>query len=1152
MPDLRKGSAGGKAPPHGATHARTVAALWTRRIGYRLFRLTGELTAIVLGAAFIWFYTLNALLAQKTLDVSFVKPNASLWFAQAFKGRAATMGDLTLSWHPEMSGIVLDARNIIVTDARKAPLQNFSQLQATFDFDDVITGYARPKAVKVTGGALTWLRGDDGAVVAGLGTPETVGRFGTFISEADASQSSRQPFTMSGLRALSIQNTDVFVRDAQTGLDFKLADTDLTLTDEGEKFHVIAEGKATSGDDESPVDIDLRFSSDFEDFDLAFHASDFNGAKFAPKADMLAALKRVNAPADIRLDMSATRAGGLKKVTLNVNMGAGEIDTGSRQNALKAFVLSADYDPEVQSLRADVIKLQSSLLSLEGQAEFGQIGRPATGFMVGPVTFKTALTDVHIDAGARLDAPLHMRALNASGQLDRVSRTLDLEAITIDFSDFRLNASTSIMGKPGGGLSAVSGRGRVAGAMDAKQLLSLWPAQFAAGARRWIDRAVLAGQIENIKFDLKVSESAFSGAPLRDDDLSLTFNVANADVRYISTMSPYTGVSGSGVLRGNSFEITTQSGDVGGLEVERAHVDIPRLNPRGGDFTIDVAGRGNVQNMLSLIDQEPFEFPKRYGIDPKDFSGNGAINLTITRPLLEFFDAKRIRYAVDGNFTEVAVPFEFGGHKLEKGDLALRAGKDGMHLKGPVNLGPWRADMVWEENFAAVAPTVYRLAGPMNRETFDGFGLGLREYFGGEIEVIVDALGTGLSISESSLKADLTSADIRIGEYWSKDAGIAADMTASLSRSEDGAIDVNAMKVTAPGLSIAGRLALGPNMQLSDFILDEAKIDGFVDGRVAVKPNADKTAFDVKASGGFLDISPFVSQAVTSQASSLSLPMNLSVDVDRLALNEMLILNDAALRIDHNGIGTRAAQITGLMPDGLFRAVLTPKPEQDGRSLVIDIPNASVAVAAFLKSNNIRGGRLNIAADLPNVGDEGPLVGEIKIEDVVLVRAPILAQMLSLASLKGLTDTMGGAGLEFREVSIPFSYEGGDFSVRDGRASGPALGLTGSGDISFPDKVVDFDGVLVPAYTANSVLESIPVIGDIFVGKKGEGIFALSYVVRGPFSATQVGVNPLSALTPGFLRRIFDTQRDDLSGASETETPQTQPLLEPPNPDGPR
>jgi len=139
-----------------------------------------------------------------------------------------------------------------------------------------------------------------------------------------------------------------------------------------------------------------------------------------------------------------------------------------------------------------------------------------------------------------------------------------------------------------------------------------------------------------------------------------------------------------------------------------------------------------------------------------------------------------------------------------------------------------------------------------------------------------------------------------------------------------------------------------------------------------------------------------------------------------------------------------------------------------------------------------------------------------------------LAQMLSIASLQGLFNTLGGEGLQFDNFVVPFALTDGALQIRDARVSGPGLGMTGAGEIRFSDRALDLDGALVPAYTANSILGDIPVIGDIFVGKKGEGIFALSYTVKGPFDKTQVIVNPLSALTPGFLRGIFRTKREKL------------------------
>ena len=122
---------------------------------------------------------------------------------------------------------------------------------------------------------------------------------------------------------------------------------------------------------------------------------------------------------------------------------------------------------------------------------------------------------------------------------------------------------------------------------------------------------------------------------------------------------------------------------------------------------------------------------------------------------------------------------------------------------------------------------------------------------------------------------------------------------------------------------------------------------------------------------------------------------------------------------------------------------------------------------------------------------------------------------------------------------------GDEIAVRDARLYGPALGMTGDGDINLDLRVMDFDGTLVPSYTANSLLGGIPVLGDLFTSEKKGGLIALTYTVSGPFEQTQIAINPLSALTPGFLRGIFKNERDALP---ESEREKIEDIAPPPQP----
>ncbi len=106
-------------------------------------------------------------------------------------------------------------------------------------------------------------------------------------------------------------------------------------------------------------------------------------------------------------------------------------------------------------------------------------------------------------------------------------------------------------------------------------------------------------------------------------------------------------------------------------------------------------------------------------------------------------------------------------------------------------------------------------------------------------------------------------------------------------------------------------------------------------------------------------------------------------------------------------------------------------------------------------------------------------------------------------------------------MSVPFSARAKLVSIRDGRAGG-SIGMTFAGMVDRKAERVDLTGSLVPLYGLNSLLGSVPILGDLLVSKKGEGVFGLTYAMKGNLNEPVLTVNPLSVLTPGIFRRIFE------------------------------
>ena len=93
---------------------------------------------------------------------------------------------------------------------------------------------------------------------------------------------------------------------------------------------------------------------------------------------------------------------------------------------------------------------------------------------------------------------------------------------------------------------------------------------------------------------------------------------------------------------------------------------------------------------------------------------------------------------------------------------------------------------------------------------------------------------------------------------------------------------------------------------------------------------------------------------------------------------------------------------------------------------------------------------------------------------------------------------------------------------------------------------MDFEGTLIPAYSLNSILSRIPLLGAVLNGgEKGGGIFAATYTYRGNVATAEPSVNPLAALAPGFLRHIFDifksSPRDRAKPDGEASDRQAEP-----------
>ncbi len=185
-------------------------------------------------------------------------------------------------------------------------------------------------------------------------------------------------------------------------------------------------------------------------------------------------------------------------------------------------------------------------------------------------------------------------------------------------------------------------------------------------------------------------------------------------------------------------------------------------------------------------------------------------------------------------------------------------------------------------------------------------------------------------------------------------------------------------------------------------------------------------------------------------------------------------------------------------------------------TLFLDEADTMVNRYEFIKG--FKGGSLDFYSTKQN----NETLGKIKIYDFKLKELPALTKLLTLASLQGIADIVSGEGISFDEFEMTFKNNQKILTIEEIYAIGPAISILLKGYVE-KNKLISLRGTLVPATTINKVIGSIPILGDILVGSKtGEGVFGVSFKIKGPPKKLETTVNPIKTLTPRFITRTLE------------------------------
>ena len=249
-----------------------------------------------------------------------------------------------------------------------------------------------------------------------------------------------------------------------------------------------------------------------------------------------------------------------------------------------------------------------------------------------------------------------------------------------------------------------------------------------------------------------------------------------------------------------------------------------------------------------------------------------------------------------------------------------------------------------------------------------------------------------------------------------------------------------------------------------------------------------------------------------------NLNTNLDIMLNRVVLDENNYLENFNGNVEFNNNKITSANLISTFPNKEKFSFVIKTYENNEKITTLYSDNAEPFVKKFKFIKGFEGGII----DFFSINKNDVSKSKIKIFKFKVKEVPALATLLSLASLQGIADLMTGEGIRFEEFDMRFSNENDLMKIDEIYAIGPAISILSSGYIE-KNNLVSLRGTLVPATTLNKVIGSIPFLGKILVGKKtGEGVFGVSYKIKGPPKDLKTTVNPVKTLTPRFITRTLE------------------------------
>ena len=657
-------------------------------------------------------------------------------------------------------------------------------------------------------------------------------------------------------------------------------------------------------------------------------------------------------------------------------------------------------------------------------------------------------------------------------------------------------------------------------AVHAAQLAQYWPAPLLHLTRSWVVKHITAGTARDAAFTFGLTAPGDLSS-LKLASVTGGFAGNGLTLYWLDGGMPITGLDGQFTMPDiDNIMITASAGQVGQVIMRQGSMAISGTAHKDQTGLLRVKLSGTLPDVLTVLDAPPLSLLRHAPPVLAGATGQAEGDLTATIPFKQKLHFDEVRLAVTAKLHDVALPSLLPPLGARQGEVELQTDGHELHLAATAEFAGEPASLTLAESFAGAGNETLTLNGAAGPRIWHWLGVDtateLNAPAGGTAPFVVHITGTVTGAQTALLQADLTPAALGLPVFgWRKPAGVKGSFALAADLYNGVFVAARNFAMQAPGMNVTG-VQQGGGLVVSTLAIGRSRASGTL-----TPPRAAGGAWVAQFSGPVLDIRrPKSNAAPASGPAAPPAAPSGPAWTAQLHFTQLYLAAAPApaaqnFSLDAAGRGSAVLSAQG-QAAGLDFSIV-PKPA--GRSaLTLHSTDAGFLLRVLGDYDHMEAGKLMLTAEF---GAGQPATGTATLLEARFVNAPDVTKFLQALTLYGLADAASGPGLKISRAAIPFALQYGVLTLKGARAYSSSLGFTASGTLDLANNNCDLDTTIVPLYALNALPGKIPLLGRLFSAEKGGGLLAMRARITGPVGHAEVRINPLSALTPGFLRGIF-------------------------------